>query len=137
MVSLGDALLILIFSLFIHPSIKRLVSFIQLKNFPYMRLNIDTLSPERAYASFVSCALLSEHELATKRASYSTLSRANKPVASKIGYECKLLKAYISMLWLPTASPPLQKRRCRRLLFGPGGIWHMNWVRGSYHKFGM
>ena len=96
MVSLEGALLILIFSLFIffiRLSIQRLISFIRLKLFPYIRLNIQTFSPERAYASFVSYALLSERELATKRASYATLSRGNKRLASRIGYERKLLRA--------------------------------------------
>ncbi len=95
-VSLKDALLVLISSLFIffiRLNFRHLdfISFIQLKLFPYNRLS--TFSPERAYASFASYALLSERELDAKGASYATSSRGNRRVASRIGYERKLLEA--------------------------------------------
>jgi hypothetical protein len=47
-------------------------------------------STQRAHSAFCSYALLSQRELDAKRASYATLSRANKRLAQKIGYERKL-----------------------------------------------
>lgn len=49
-----------------------------------------SFSPQRAYTAFSSYAFLSERELDAKRASYVTLSRVNKRLAQKIGYERKL-----------------------------------------------
>jgi len=49
-----------------------------------------SFSTQRAYSSFSSYAFLSERELDAKRASYATLTRVNKRLAQKIGYERKL-----------------------------------------------